>query len=105
MNAEEKEIYDFLKQTPESYVSVVKISKSVGQRRNFLRDRVWARPLLRRMEMDGLLESNNGGDYRLKNCSGDTTTFMRALARPDIPLGDTTIISLDDIKSEDEEAA
>lgn len=96
MNAEETEIYDYLKQFPNVYVSVIEVSKSVGARRNFLVDRAWARPLLRRMEMEGLLESNPSGEYRLKHASGDTTTFLKALARPDVDLGDTTIIVMDD---------
>ncbi len=96
MNAEESEIYEYLKQFPNVFVSVIEISKNVGARRNFLVDRTWARPILRRMEMEGLLESSPTGDYRLKHVSGDTTTFLNALGRPDVSLGDTTIITLDE---------
>ncbi len=103
MSAEETEIYDFLKQYPRVYVSVIEISKSVGHRRNFLMDKTWARPLLRRMEMEGLLESNPSGEYRLKNASEDTTTFLNALHNPDAHLGDTTIITLDDVKDDEED--
>jgi hypothetical protein len=103
MNAEEAEIYDFLKQFPNVFVSVIEISKCVGARRNYLTDRTWARPILRRMEMDGHLESSPSGDYRLKRDSGNTTTFLKALGQPNIALGDTTIICLDDVKDEEED--
>ncbi len=104
MNAEETEIVDFLKQFPRVFVSVIEISKSVGHRRNFLMDKTWARPLLRRMEMEGVLESNPSGEYRLKEGSADTATFLKALHHPDVSLGDTTIITLDDVKGDwDEE--
>lgn len=96
MNAEEIEVYEYLKQFPNVFVSVIEISKSVGSRRNFLLDRAWARPILRRMEMEGLLEANPSGEYRLKQASGNTTTFLKALGQPDISLGDTTIITLRD---------
>jgi hypothetical protein len=96
MNAEATEVYEYLKQFPNVFVSVIEISKSVGSRRNFLMDRTWSRPILRRMEMEGLLESNPSGEYRLKHTSGDTTTFLKALECTDIDiaLGDTTIIAL-----------
>ncbi len=103
MNAEETEIYDFLKQYPSVYVSVIEISKSVGARRNFLMDKTWARPILRRMEMEGHLESNPSGEYRLKDAGSNTTTFLKALGHPDISLGDTTIIVLDDVKRAESE--
>jgi hypothetical protein len=104
MNAEETEIFEFLKRYARVYVSVVEISKNVGDRRRFLNDRAWARPLLRRMEMDDILESNPSGEYRLKGgAGGSTTTFIKALARADIDLGDTTIISLDDAKAMEKE--
>lgn len=103
MNAEETEIFDFLKQYPRVFVSVIEISKSVGSRRNFLMDKTWARPMLRRMEMEGVLESNPSGEYRLKDAGSDTTTFLKAMHNPDAMLGDTTIITLDDVQDDDEE--
>jgi hypothetical protein len=47
------------------------------------------------------LESSPSGDYRIKDCSGNTTTFLKALATPNFPLGDTTIICLDAEEIED----
>ncbi len=103
MNAEETEIFEFLKRYGHVFVSVVEISKNVGDRRRFLCDRAWARPLLRRMEMDEVLESNPSGEYRIKGGNNNTTSFIKALARADIDLGDTTIISLDDVRSKEKQ--
>jgi hypothetical protein len=102
MNADEREIYDFLKTSPPNvFVSVMEISKKLGHRKRFDMDRTWARPFLRRMELDGILESNPFGEYRIKRKEGETTSFKQALDQPGVPLGDTTIITLDDVAGED----
>jgi hypothetical protein len=95
MTTEETEIYEFLKRFPNQFVTVNDISKSVGPRKNFHEDRNWALPILRRMELEALLESNPYGEYRLKQPYDDSTSFKKALETPGIPLGDTTIISLE----------
>jgi hypothetical protein len=100
MNADEMEVFEFLKRYPHVYVSVVEISKNVGDRRKFLEDRVWTRPILRRMELDGIVEANPSGEYRINGATGgNTTRFMQALGRANIDLGDTTIISLGEKKN------
>ena len=93
MNAEEQAICGFLKQYPGTFVSVTDISRRLGQQQKFKKDRAWSRPMLRRMELDGLVESNPCGEYRLKDTAGGTT-FLQALAKPNIPLGDTTLIGM-----------
>jgi hypothetical protein len=103
MNADEKEIYDFLRTMRNEFVSVLEISKHVGAHKRYLQDRTWARPLLRRMEVEGLVESNPMGEYRIKPKSAADISFTKALLRPDAVLGDTTIICLD--KSEEEETS
>lgn len=97
MNADETEIYDFLKQFPNLFVSANEVSKRVGHKRRYLHDRTWARPFLRRMELDGLLESNPSGEYRLKHGVGETPPFMVAVGTPGVSLGDTTIIKLEEV--------
>lgn len=87
-------VYDFLKRFPGTFVSVTEISRRLGARRKFQKDRAWSRPILRRMEMDGKLESNQCAEYRLKEQS-EGATFKKALTQPGVSLGDTTIISLD----------
>lgn len=105
MSNEETEIYEFLKRFSNRYVSVTDISKSVGARKNFNADRLWAQPILRRMEMEGWIEANPFGEYRVKFSSEDSTTFKKALETPGISLGDTTIICLSDVKGDREDAA
>ena len=97
MTTEETEIYAFLKKFPNQFVTVNDISKSVGPRKNFHEDRNWVLPILRRMELEALLESNSYGEFRLKHQSDDTTTFRKALESPGTPLGDTAIITLGQI--------
>jgi hypothetical protein len=98
MNSEEAEIYELLKRASNRYLSVTEISKSVGPRKNFNRDRLWAQPILRRMEMQGVVEASPFGDYRLTHQPDETTTFKTALEIPGISLGDTTIVSLRDVQ-------
>ena len=89
------EIYEFLKKFPNAFVSVAEISKNVGNRRRFNDDRNWTRPILRRMEMEGWLESNSFAEYRVKRRPEDTAMFMHAIKVPGMDLGDTTIIRSD----------
>jgi len=96
MTNEETEIYEFLKGSPNQFVSVTDISKKVGSRKSFNADRLWAHPIVRRMEMEGWLECNPFGDYRLKHQPDETTSFKQALETPGVSLGDTTIIALSD---------
>ena len=94
MNAEEKEIYEFLTAFAGRYVSVVDICQRGGKRNRYAEDKNWAQPILRRMEIDGLVECDQMGSYRARE--GQTTTFRQALATPGISdLGETTIITLD----------
>src|SRR5439155_27114657 len=101
MNADEKAVQDFLKGYPGIFVTVTEISHRLDGRRKFRKDRAWARPLLRRMEMDGLLESNECGEYRLNTKTSEATSFKAALAKPDVALGDTTLICLDEEPQEE----
>ena len=98
MSTEEKEILEFLSTFREVYVSVVEVSRRVGSRNRFHSDRTWSRPTLMRMEQDGLLESNEYGEFRIKRGQLDTD-FLEALEsiKPDVDLGETTIIRLKDV--------
>jgi hypothetical protein len=94
MNADELEIYEFLKAFPDRYVSVVDVCRRAGNRNRYAQDKGWANPILRRMEMDGMVESNELGEYRAK--IGESATFRQALKEPGFDLGETTIIMLGD---------
>ena len=98
MGTDETEIYNFLRSFKATYVSVTEVSRRLGARRKFNLDRAWARPILIRMEMDGVLESNEFGEFRIKNRASDTD-FKTALQSADstVPLGETTIIRLRDL--------
>jgi hypothetical protein len=97
-NPEQIEIYNFLGRFPNQFVSVPEISKHVGNRKRFNEDRNWARPTLRRMEMEGWLESNSFAEYRIKRRPEDTATFLKAMHVPGMDLGETSIIFADDVK-------
>ena len=97
MNADEKEIIEILKRSPQTFLSMREISKRLGRGRLFEQDRNWARPILLRMEMDGLLEANPYGEYRLRVDVNDTQSFYQALDRSEASLGETTIFTMDDV--------
>lgn len=98
MNAEETQICEFLKKRGANYVCVTDISKFLDAGRRFQKDRNWARPILRRMEVDGIVETNPYGEYRLKGAQEETQApdFKEALRNPGASLGDTTIIRIQD---------
>ena len=95
LNPIEQEIHDYLKRSPITFVSVTDVSKNVGHRKWFNADRNWTRPILRRLEMDGWLESNPFGEYRLVRRPDDATTFRQAMNIPGMSLANTTILSDD----------
>ena len=124
MNADEVRIIGFLNEFPDEYVSVVDVSRKLGKGRRYKEDRTWAAPIMRRMEMDGLLETNIAGDFRVrteyredKNQAKDqgkaqaketkstktetkTIDFKQALKTPGVSLGDTTIIRISDVQDQ-----
>ena len=93
MSNDELEVYEFLKRYPHQYVPVRDISRSVGSRRAYNEDRNSSLAVLRRMELDGWVEANSYGEYRLKRRPDETTSFKKALETPGMALGDTTIIN------------
>jgi hypothetical protein len=99
MNTEETRVAEFLSSRRNLFVSATEISKFLD-RKKFDIDRNWARPMLRRMELEEMLESNHFGEYRLKKGENDTTTFKEALNQPGSSLGETTIIMLDKRESD-----
>ena len=98
LNPIEKEVFDYLQRSPLVFISASEISKNVGNRKWFNADKSWARPILRRLEMDGWIESNPFGEYRIKARPTSETSFRDALNRPGMSLGDTAIITADEAK-------
>ena len=66
MDADEREIYQFLKSWGGEYVAAREICRRAGGRKRFHEEPDWAKPVLLRMEERGILESNATGQFRVK---------------------------------------
>jgi hypothetical protein len=65
MDADEREICDFLKSFPGQFISGREIARRAGGKWKFLDDQNWAVPALIRLKEQNLLDSNASGQYRL----------------------------------------
>src|SRR3954469_23374255 len=65
MDADEKEIADFLKSWPGQFVATREICKRAGGKWRFREDDKWALPILHRMAEKGIVESDSTGHFRL----------------------------------------
>ena len=65
MDRDEKDIIDYLKGWPGSYVSGKEIARKVGGKKRFDEDRGWALPFLAQMVRRGVIETDHFGYYRL----------------------------------------
>ncbi len=104
MSIEESFLFEYLKKCPRRFVSLDEIATHAGQDHDFCRDRNWVQAILRRMEIEGWVEREEDGKFRLKAQPEETTSFKKALETPGAPLGDTTIISLADVNADQAEA-
>ena len=91
MNADETEILEFLKSFPDRFVASTEVAKRAGNRNRYALDKNWALPILRRMEIEGLVEANEVGEYRSRSAG---SSFREALNQAGMNLGETTIITL-----------
>jgi hypothetical protein len=66
MDADEREICDFLRSFKRQFVSAKEICKRAGGKWRAREDPHWALPILLRLVDQGLLESDPTGHYRLK---------------------------------------
>ncbi len=66
MEAEKREILDYLKAAAGQYVSAKEISRRAGGKRRHREDPGWAVPVLQRLIEEGLIEKDAAGHYRLK---------------------------------------
>jgi hypothetical protein len=82
MDADEREIYHFLKQRRESYTSAKEICRRAGGKMRYRALPDWARPILARMTERGILESDSSGHYRLKPIPKSST--MKRWVSPQI---------------------
>lgn len=66
MDADEREIYQFLKPFGTEFINAREICRRAGGRKRFKDEPDWAKPILVRMEERGILESNATGHFRIK---------------------------------------
>jgi len=77
MDAEEKDIYYYLKSRREDYVAVREISQRVGSKRRRQFSPEWAQPFLERMLARGIVEFDGTEGFRLKPMPRPDTTGKR----------------------------
>ena len=68
MGRDQQDILEFLKQF-DTFVSRKEITKRVGGKSRFRKNPGWARPILDRLVVEGLIEANEHDHYRLKDDS------------------------------------
>jgi len=66
MNAEERDIYYYLKARRREFIGIREISRRTGGKRKSRVNPDWARPVLMGMAERGILESDGEERYRLK---------------------------------------
>lgn len=69
MDADEQDIFNYLKDRGEMYVNGKEISRRAAGRKRFADDPEWAKGVLTRMLERGILESNQSGHFRIKPIS------------------------------------
>ena len=65
MDADEREICDFLKSFPGQFISAREIARRAGGKWKFHDDQHWAVPALTRLKEKNIVETNLSGQYRL----------------------------------------
>lgn len=66
MDAEEREIYYYLKGWRHEFISSREICRRAGGKKRFHREPEWAKPVLTRMVERQILEVDPAGHYRIK---------------------------------------
>lgn len=66
MDADEREIFQFLKSWGGEFIGAREICRRAGGRRRSHDEPEWAKPALLRMVERGVLESNSTGHFRIK---------------------------------------
>jgi DNA-binding PadR family transcriptional regulator len=66
MDADERDICNYLKTWPGQFVSGREISRRAGGKRRYREEPAWSTPVLSRLVEKGLVESDSTGHYRLR---------------------------------------
>ena len=69
MDADERDIYQFLKTWGSEYVGAVEIARRAGSEKRFYEEPDWAKQVLMRMAERNILENDSQGRYRIKPLS------------------------------------
>lgn len=84
MDADQSAICQFLKQSPEEYVSRKEICRRAGGKWRFREDEHWAVPVLSRMREERIIESDETGHYRLVKETKNSGNKQRVWMSPAI---------------------
>ena len=77
MDADEREIFFYLRSEHGNYVPGTAICRHAGGKHKFRETPDWARPALMRMVERGILETDSSGAYRLKPVPRETYSARR----------------------------
>ena len=66
MDADERQIYHYLKPFRKEFISSREICRRAGGKRRFQEEQDWAKPVINRMVDRGILEMDPAGHYRIK---------------------------------------
>jgi hypothetical protein len=69
MDADERDIYQFLKTWGSEYVGAAEIARRAGTKKRYYKDPNWAKQVLMRMAERNILEGDSQGRYRIKPLS------------------------------------
>ncbi|HHY83957.1 MAG TPA: hypothetical protein GYA07_00275 [Verrucomicrobia bacterium] len=65
MDADERDIYNYLKSVPNQFISAKEISRRASGKRRYREEPGWAIPVLARMVEKSLIESDSTNHYRV----------------------------------------
>jgi hypothetical protein len=66
MDADEREIFEYLKTFGEEWVSAKEVCRRASGKKRYNEDNNWAKPILHRMKEQQILEGDLLGRYRIK---------------------------------------
>lgn len=69
MDADERDIFQFLKNWGDVFTNAREVARRASTKQRFYQDPDWAKPILKRMEERGILESDMQGRYRIRPMS------------------------------------
>jgi hypothetical protein len=69
MDADERDIFQFLRTRGLEFVGAMEIARRAGNKRRFYEDPDWAKVVLMRMQERGILEHDASARYRIKPVS------------------------------------